>query len=129
MALRLLRRVRDFAEVHAQGAIDGAVAIDALGMLEIDTLGLDELDRRFLLALVDKFEGGPVGLDTIAASLAEDSGTIEDVVEPYLLQLGFLERTPRGRVATRRAYEHLGRPYTPKAEVAAARQSSLFDGF
>lgn len=129
VALRLLRRVRDFAEVHAQGAIDAAVAIDALGMLEIDTLGLDELDRRFLLALVDKFEGGPVGLDTIAASLAEDSGTIEDVVEPYLLQLGFLERTPRGRVATRRAYEHLGRPYAPKAEIAAARQSSLFDGF
>ncbi|HQZ85434.1 MAG TPA: Holliday junction branch migration DNA helicase RuvB [Actinomycetota bacterium] len=128
VALRLLRRVRDFAEVHGDGAIDAAVASDALQLLEIDALGLDELDRRVLLTLIDKFEGGPVGLDTIAASLAEDSGTIEDVVEPYLLQLGFLERTPRGRIATRRAYEHLGRTFTLRAEVAASRQSSLFDG-
>ena len=120
--------MRDFAEVHGDGAIDAAVASDALQLLEIDALGLDELDRRVLLTLIDKFEGGPVGLDTIAASLAEDSGTIEDVVEPYLLQLGFLERTPRGRIATRRAYEHLGRTFTLRAEVAASRQSSLFDG-
>lgn len=129
VALRLLRRVRDYAEVHAGGAIDAPVAAAALRLLEIDALGLDELDRRVLAALIDKFDGGPVGLDTIAASLAEDSGTIEDVVEPYLLQLGFLERTPRGRMATRRAYEHLGRPFSPRAEAAATRQSSLFDGF
>lgn len=129
VGLRLLRRVRDYAEVHAGGTIDEAVAAAALRLLEIDALGLDELDRRVLAALIDKFDGGPVGLDTIAASLAEDPGTIEDVVEPYLLQLGFLDRTPRGRVATRRAYEHLERNYSIKAEQSATRQTGLFDGF
>ncbi len=111
VALRLLRRVRDYAEVRASGVIDADVAANALEMLDIDPLGLDELDRRVLDALIHKFDGGPVGLDTIAASLAEEAGTIEDVVEPYLLQLGFIERTPRGRMATRRAYEHLGVSY------------------
>jgi Holliday junction DNA helicase RuvB len=108
VALRLLRRVRDYAEVRASGRIDCAVASDALAMLQIDELGLDDLDRRVLQAIVLKFGGGPVGVETIAASLAEESGTIEDVVEPYLLQLGFLDRTPRGRVATEHAYRHLG---------------------
>jgi Holliday junction DNA helicase RuvB len=127
VALRLLRRVRDYAEVRGEGHIDIAAASEALAMLEIDELGLDDLDRRVLYALVEKFGGGPVGLDTIAASLAEEAGTIEDVVEPYLLQLGFLERTPRGRLATRRAYEHLGLPYAPaNAPSNADEQPTLF---
>jgi Holliday junction DNA helicase RuvB len=111
VALRLLRRVRDFAEVRAAGVIDVDVAHRALALLEIDALGLDDLDRRVLGAIIVKFGGGPVGVETIAASLAEDPATIEDVVEPYLLQLGFLDRTPRGRVATEHAYRHLGVPY------------------
>jgi len=108
VALRLLRRVRDFAEVRAAGRIDRHVAREALALLQIDELGLDELDRRVLEAIIHKFGGGPVGVDTIAASLAEEAGTIEDVVEPYLLQLGFLDRTPRGRTCTEHAYQHLG---------------------
>ncbi len=107
VALRLLKRVRDFAEVRADGVITGEVAARALDLLEIDPLGLDDIDRRVLLAIIEKFEGGPVGLDTIAASISEESDTIMDVYEPYLLQLGFIERTPRGRVATRLAYAHL----------------------
>jgi Holliday junction DNA helicase RuvB len=107
VALRILRRVRDFAEVRAGGSIDAEVARDALALLEIDDLGLDELDRRVLSLLVHKFEGGPVGVDTIAAAVGEETETIEDVVEPYLLQLGFLERTSRGRIATTAAYLHL----------------------
>ncbi len=110
VALRLLRRVRDFAQVRAAGRITLEVAQDALNLLEIDALGLDDIDRRVLHAIIDKFNGGPVGLDTIAAAISEEADTIMDVYEPYLLQLGFLERTPRGRVATRRAYEHLGYP-------------------
>lgn len=108
VALRLLKRVRDYAEVRADGVITSDVAGEALDLLEIDELGLDDIDRRVLLTIVEKFEGGPVGLDTIAASISEEADTIMDVYEPYLLQLGFLERTPRGRVATRLAYEHLG---------------------
>ena len=108
VALRVLRRVRDYAQVRGDGAITGAVAEEALALLEIDHRGLDDLDRRVLNALIRKFDGGPVGLDTIAASVGEAADTIMDVVEPYLLQLGFLERTPRGRLATRLAYEHLG---------------------
>ena len=108
VALRLLRRVRDFAQVRAQGVITGEVAVAALGLMEVDALGLDDVDRRILSAIIEKYDGGPVGLDTIAASISEDSSTIMDVYEPYLLQLGFLERTPRGRVATRIAMEHLG---------------------
>ena len=108
VALRLLRRVRDYAQVRAQGEITRAVAIEALGLMEVDALGLDDIDRRILGTIIEKYEGGPVGLDTIAASISEDSSTIMDVYEPYLLQLGFLERTPRGRMATRGAWEHLG---------------------
>jgi holliday junction DNA helicase RuvB len=107
VALRLLRRVRDYAQVRADGRITQDVAQAALELLEIDELGLDDLDRRALRAIIEKFGGGPVGLDTIAASISEESDTIEDVVEPYLLQLGFLERTSRGRVATPHAYKHL----------------------
>ncbi len=108
IANRLLKRARDFAEVRSDGIITVDVAHEALILLEVDPLGLDVLDRKVLHAIIDKFAGGPVGLDTIAASIGEDSSTVMDVVEPYLLQLGFLERTPRGRKATARAYDHLG---------------------
>jgi holliday junction DNA helicase RuvB len=108
VALRLLRRVRDFAQVRGDGRITEQAAHEALQLLEVDQLGLDDLDRRVLGAIIVKFGGGPVGLDTIAASISEESDTIMDVVEPYLLQLGFLERTARGRVATPHAYKHLG---------------------
>jgi len=111
VALRLLRRVRDFAQVRADGRITAEVARDALSLLDVDERGLDDLDRRVLRAIVEKFDGGPVGLDTVAAAVSEEPDTIMDVVEPYLLQLGFLDRTPRGRVATVRAYEHLDVPY------------------
>jgi Holliday junction DNA helicase RuvB len=114
VANRLLKRVRDYAQVRADGCITEAVARKALAMLEVDELGLDDIDRRVLTTIIEKFEGGPVGLETIAAALSEESDTIMDVVEPYLLQLGFLNRTPRGRVATRRAYEHLAVPYEEK---------------
>jgi Holliday junction DNA helicase RuvB len=114
VANRILKRVRDYAQVRADGRITEAVARKALAMLEVDELGLDDIDRRVLLTIIEKFEGGPVGLETIAAALSEESDTIMDVVEPYLLQLGFLNRTPRGRVATRRAYEHLGIAYEEK---------------
>jgi len=110
VANRLLKRVRDYAQVMADGVITEAVALEALSRLEVDALGLDELDHKVLRSIIEKFDGGPVGLDTIAASISEESDTIMDVYEPYLLQLGFLERTPRGRVATRHAYEHLGLP-------------------
>jgi Holliday junction DNA helicase RuvB len=116
VALRLLRRVRDYAEVRGGGTVDAAIANEALALLEIDALGLDDLDRRVLETIVDKFGGGPVGVETIAASLGEEPGTVEEVVEPYLLQLGFLDRTARGRVATERAYLHLGRPYRAPGE-------------
>lgn len=116
VSLRLLRRVRDYAQVRADGTIDQQVASEALSLLEIDWLGLDDLDRRVLEAIVVKFGGGPVGLETLAASISEEGDTIMDVVEPYLLQLGFLDRTPRGRVATRLAYEHLGVAYPEKGE-------------
>ncbi len=112
VALRLLRRVRDYAQVRAQGIITGEVAQEALNLLNVDALGLDEVDRRVLSTIIEKYRGGPVGLSTIAASMSEEPDTIMDVVEPYLLQLGFLDRTPQGRVATQRAYEHLGLPYS-----------------
>jgi Holliday junction DNA helicase RuvB len=111
VALRLLRRVRDFAEVRADGTITRPVAKEALDLLEVDSLGLDDMDRRVLHTIIEKYRGGPVGLSTIAASISEEPDTIMDVVEPYLLQLGFLERTPQGRTATRHAYEHLGLSY------------------
>jgi Holliday junction DNA helicase RuvB len=112
VANRLLKRVRDYAQVMADGIITAEVARAAMGMLEVDALGLDEIDRRVLRTIIEKFDGGPVGVATLAAATAEESDTIEDVYEPYLLQLGFLQRTPRGRIATRRAYEHLGIPYS-----------------
>ena len=121
VALRLLRRLRDYAQVRANGHIDARVAAEALSLLEIDELGLDDLDRRVLDALIHKFRGGPVGLDTLAASISEEPDTIMDVVEPYLLQLGFLDRTPRGRVPTRAAYAHMKAPYPESPE-----QSGLF---
>jgi len=108
VANRLLKRVRDYAQVIADGVITQKVARDALAKLEVDPLGLDEIDHKVLRTIIEKFNGGPVGLDTIAASISEDAETITDVYEPFLMQLGFLERTPRGRVATRLAHEHLG---------------------
>lgn len=120
IALRLLRRVRDYAQTRAGGIITGPVAGQALELLEIDFLGLDQVDRRILTTIIEKYNGGPVGLPTIAASTSEDTSTIEDVYEPYLMQLGFLKRTPRGREATALAYEHLGIPHL------RANQNSLF---
>ena len=111
VANRLLKRVRDYAQVKADGNITREVTIEALTRLEIDPIGLDELDRKVLSTIIDKYNGGPVGLETIAASISEESDAIMDIYEPYLLQLGFLDRTPRGRVATPLAYEHLGKPY------------------
>jgi Holliday junction DNA helicase RuvB len=105
---RLLKRVRDYAQVRADGVITQQVAKEALDAMEVDEIGLDQTDRNMLLTIIQKFNGGPVGLDTLAASTSEDSETIEDVYEPYLLQLGFIARTPRGRIAMRSAYEHLG---------------------
>lgn len=114
VALRLLRRVRDYATVRANGIITVEVAQMALELLNVDSMGLDEMDRRVLRTIIEKYDGGPVGLNTIAASISEEPDTIMDVVEPYLLQLGFLERTPQGRVATRLAYEHLNIPFVEK---------------
>lgn len=108
IANRLLRRVRDFAEVCADGHIDGTVAAQALNMLDVDAAGFDYMDRKLLLAVIDKFMGGPVGLDNLAAAIGEERETIEDVLEPYLIQQGFIQRTPRGRIATGHAYRHFG---------------------
>jgi holliday junction DNA helicase RuvB len=122
VANRLLKRVRDFAEVHGTGEITPAIANEALEMLEVDAAGLERLDRELLRAIVEKFEGGPVGLSTLAVAVGEEPDTIEDVYEPYLLQRGLLKRTPRGRVATSAAYEHLG----VEPPAADARGASLF---
>ncbi len=111
VANRLLKRVRDYAHVMSDGTITQQVATEALSKLEIDHIGLDDLDHKVLRTIIDKFRGGPVGLETIAASISEEADTIMDVYEPYLLQLGFLERTSRGRLATQLAYQHLGLPY------------------
>jgi len=121
IANRLLRRVRDYAEVRREGRIDLEVAREALQLLEVDEYGLDEIDRKLLTTVIDRFGGGPVGLNALASSVAEDRGTIEDLYEPYLIQIGFLQRTPRGRVASRLAYDHLGYPIT-----AARNQHPLF---
>lgn len=107
IALRLLKRARDYASVHGNGAITTQSVVDALNLLEVDPLGLDSIDRRYLEAIIQKHSGGPVGIETIAASISEDIGTLEELVEPYLLQIGFLKRTNRGRVATEIAYNHL----------------------
>lgn len=117
IANRLLKRVRDVAQIVGEGVITAAIADDALRRLDVDSLGLDRLDRRVLHSIISKFNGGPVGIDTIAASVSEERETIEDVYEPYLLQLGLLARTARGRVATPLAYEHLGLPYPKKGAV------------
>jgi len=111
VANRLLKRVRDYAQVMVDGVITQPVAVEALSKLEVDHIGLDEIDHKVLHTIIDKFNGGPVGLDTIAAAISEEADTIMDIYEPYLLQLCFLERTPRGRLATQLAYEHLGLPY------------------
>ncbi len=126
VALRLFRRVRDYAQVRADGVITAEVAAAAMSLLEIDPLGLDSLDRMVLHSVIEKFGGGPVGLETIAASVSEEADTIMDVVEPYLLQLGFVERTPRGRIATPRAYEHLGIPYPQAPTSPPGDQPTLF---
>ena len=128
IALRLLRRVRDVADVRGIAAIDADTAVKAMNMLEIDPFGLDEGDRRILRAIIELFEGGPVGLSTIAAALNEDPQTIEDIYEPYLIQKGFIERTPRGRRATVGAYGYLGKPLPPQIQgniLAQSFQSKL----
>ena len=114
IANRLLRRVRDFAEVKSEGRINKVIADDALKMLDIDLIGLDLMDRSFLLAIIEKFSGGPVGLDNIAAAIGEEKETIEDVIEPYLIQQGYLMRTPRGRLASPKTYEHFGLKHSKK---------------
>jgi Holliday junction DNA helicase RuvB len=119
VANRLLKRLRDFAQVKGDGRITVEMAMSALKLLDIDEHGFDEIDRKLLRAIIERFDGGPVGVSTIAAVLSEEVDAIEDIYEPFLLQIGFLQRTPRGRVATRLAYEHLGIPYK-------APPSSLF---
>ena len=126
IANRLLKRVRDFAQVKGDGKITCDIARMALDMLEIDELGLDNTDRRMLQTIIDFYDGGPVGLETLAATVGEEAVTIEDVYEPYLMQIGFLSRTPRGRCVTRLAYEHLGIPYSPRpASVSHEDQISI----
>ena len=115
VANRFLKRVRDYAQVKGDGEITLKVARDALDLLDVDELGLDNIDRRMLETIIKFYDGGPVGLETIAATTGEEAITLEDVYEPYLLQIGFLSRTPRGRCVTRLAYEHLGIPYKPGA--------------
>ncbi|KXK53525.1 MAG: Holliday junction ATP-dependent DNA helicase RuvB [Anaerolineae bacterium] len=125
IALRLLRRVRDYAQTRAEGIITGPVAGEALELLEIDHLGLDDIDRRMMRAIIEKFGGGPVGLNTVAAAISEDQSTIENVYEPFLIQLGFIARTPRGRVAMPAAYEHLGIPVPPTTPAPPDQPSLL----
>jgi Holliday junction DNA helicase RuvB len=120
IANRLLRRLRDFAQVLSDGRIDEKMALDGLTRLHVDRMGLDEMDRRYLRTIIEKFDGGPVGVETLSAAIGESRDTIEDVYEPYLLQQGYIQRTPRGRAATRHAYEHLDIPYEPGG------QSSMF---
>ena len=122
VANRLLKRIRDYAQVKADGTVTSELTLQAMSKLQIDNLGLDEIDRKVLRTIIEKFDGGPVGLDTIAASVSEEPDTIDSVYEPYLLQLGFIERTPRGRMATRLAYEHLGLKY----KKGQSAQGSLF---
>ncbi len=121
---RLLRRVRDYAEVEADGVVTESVAVSAMDMLEVDPNGFDAMDRRLLLTIIEKFDGGPVGIDSLSAAVGEERGTIEDVLEPYLIQQGFIQRTPRGRILTPRAFEHMGLA-TP--ETLVTRQATLFE--
>jgi len=125
IANRLLRRVRDFAEVKAQGRVTEAVAQGALDLLDVDPQGFDPMDRRLMLTIIEKFDGGPVGVDSLAAAVGEERGTIEDVIEPFLIQQGFIMRTARGRVATRNAYLHFG--LTPPASERAGGTMGLFE--
>ncbi|MCS7312839.1 MAG: Holliday junction branch migration DNA helicase RuvB, partial [Acidobacteria bacterium] len=124
IANRLLRRVRDFAQVRADGVITLDVALKALELFEVDAYGFDDVDRKLMLTLIERFDGGPVGLGTLAAAISEDKQTIEEIYEPYLMQIGFLKRTPRGRVATPQAFRYFG--YTPRG--VAARQPGLMPG-
>jgi len=117
IANRLLRRARDYAEVRADGVINAEVARASLDMLKVDRSGLDHMDRRLILALIEKFDGGPVGVESLSAAIGEERGTIEDVIEPYLIQQGFMMRTPRGRVVTSRAYSHLGIKHSNQGEI------------
>jgi Holliday junction DNA helicase RuvB len=128
IANRLLRRVRDYAEVKADGHISSEIADRALDMLSVDHHGFDHLDRRLLLAMIEKFDGGPVGVDSLAAAISEERGTIEDVLEPYLIQQGFMMRTPRGRMVTRNAYSHFGLPQPKPAEAPGNLSLELGDG-
>ena len=125
IANRLVRRVRDYAQVRADGRITADVAREALERLDVDALGLDEVDKKVLLTIIEKYDGGPVGIETIAASISEESDTIMEVYEPYLMQIGFLQRTPRGRMATRHAYAHLG--IELPQQKAAQAQSGLWE--
>lgn len=125
IANRLLRRVRDYAEVEADGRVNGPVAHAAMDLLEVDPNGFDTMDRKFLMTVIEKFEGGPVGIESLAAAIGEERGTLEDVVEPYLIQEGFLQRTSRGRVATRNAYQHFG--LTAPSRPEAPDSPGLFD--
>ena len=125
VANRLLKRVRDYAQVIGDGTLDAAISREALDRMQVDRRGLDKMDHRVLDAVIDRFEGGPVGIETLATSLSEESDTIMDVYEPYLIQLGFIQRTPRGRIATRLAYEYLERPYPESANPS--NQPTLFE--
>ena len=126
IANRLLRRVRDYAQVKSDGMITKAVTDEALQMLEVDRIGLDKMDTLLLLTLIDKFAGGPVGVETLAAAIGEEKDTIEDVYEPFLIQAGFIQRTPRGRVATTLALAHFGREQNPAASGGIRKQPTLF---
>jgi Holliday junction DNA helicase RuvB len=126
IANRLLRRVRDYAQVKGDGRITKPVTDEALQMLEVDRLGLDKMDTLLLQTLIDKFAGGPVGVETLAAAIGEEKDTIEDVYEPFLIQAGLIQRTPRGRMATSRAYEHFGRKQKLSAVDNPKKQPSLF---
>ena len=128
IANRLLRRVRDYAEVEGDGVVSGPLCAASLTRLGVDPLGLDDMDRALLRAIIERFDGGPVGIDAVAAAVSEESDTLEDVYEPYLIQEGFVMRTPRGRTATRRAHEHLGLPWRQTQGPLAdpAPQQKLF---
>lgn len=128
IANRLLRRVRDYAEVRADGYITGEIADQAMDMLDVDIHGFDVMDRKLLLALIERFEGGPTGIESLAAAIGESRDTIEDVLEPYLIQQGFMMRTPRGRVATQQAYKHFGLKVPQSTAATATTQNGLFDG-
>ncbi|HLL20539.1 MAG TPA: Holliday junction branch migration DNA helicase RuvB [Kofleriaceae bacterium] len=126
IANRLLRRVRDFASVERDGTIDGDIAASSLDRLAVDHAGLDALDRAYLSVICERFDGGPVGIEAVAASLSEERGTLEEVVEPFLLQVGFIARTPRGRIATASGYQHMGMPAPAKAPTGGGAQGRLF---